>query len=875
MYRLSLLGGINLEGASGPLSGRIVQRRQLAVLALLASASGSAPTREKMVGLLWGGSPEDRARARLSDSLYLIRQGLGEDAIVTEANRIRLNEELVQSDVTAFDRAIEAGRWQEAVEVYGGPFLDGFHLGGEGAFERWVDEERRRLASRYHQALEKLAESAEAQGDWSQAVARWKDRAGEEPTNSRVTIRLMKAQAAAGNVPGALEHARVHELLLREELDLPVPDEVRELSNELAEGETTADAAALEPAAPADGDAAPTAGAEGDGRTVSNKQPRPTSVPSGSKDPAGGRRAIRGLGCVLAVFAVLGAGWYLAVGDRGEGAAGVAASGDARPVIVVLPFENLGRPKDEYFAEGMTEELTARLASVPHLGVIARTSALQYRDTAMDVREIGEELGAAYVLEGTVRWEHRPDDDSRVRVTAQLVRTSDGTHLWADSYDRALSEIFSVQTYIAERVVQALGLTLGGHEEDALAREPTGHLDAYDHFLQGRSYLARQFSEDAARAAINQYERAVELDPGFAEAWRRLIHARLWLTWVFGDEEAGLRARADLERLLELDREDPEVRLGRAWYLYYGERRYEEAYREVEAVQENRPGDAEATRLTGLLQTHLDRWDQALATQKEALELNPRDAGLAFSIGQALRYQGRYEEALDYYERAFSLAPEEDLTLTYSAIEHVHLALGDTLRAREAREHAREIGANAWFGGRAELYRGDLEEATERIRAQPATSPVARRYRYDNLADAYGRLDHDELRNVYADSLLQLASAAAPEDWAQPRNQTASLAWVHSGLALIHLEEVERGLDHVRRGLELEAPFEDALIGPFASNLAARAFVRAGREEEAIDLVEAARSLPGALSLYELRHDPEWDPLRGHPRFERLLDTSG
>ena len=226
MYRLTLLGEVSLEGAAGPLSGRIVQRRQLALLSLLGSSRGRPMTREKVVGRLWGDRPEAKARRALSDTLYLIRDALGDEATIEGPREgLRLNEDLIWSDVTAFEEAADQGGWHEAVELYGGPFIDGFYVDWAGEFERWMEGERRRLASRHQDALEHLAEAAAAEGYWSGAAVLWEERAGEEPTNSRVILRLMRAEAAAGNVPGALEHARVHELLLREELGLPVPDD--------------------------------------------------------------------------------------------------------------------------------------------------------------------------------------------------------------------------------------------------------------------------------------------------------------------------------------------------------------------------------------------------------------------------------------------------------------------------------------------------------------------------------------------------------------------------------------------------------------------------------------------------------------------------
>jgi DNA-binding SARP family transcriptional activator/dienelactone hydrolase len=236
MYRLILLGGLSLQGSAGPLSGRVVQRNQLALLALLARTSDPPLTRAKAVGLLWPEHPEDRARARLSDAIYVIRKELGEDVVDTAGDAVRLNFERVWSDVPAFEDAVGAGRWEEAVELYTGPFLEGAHVSDEAAFERWVDQERARLAERHLEALEALAEESERQADWNRAVGWWRRRAAEERTNSRVATRLMRALAAAGNVPGALEHARVHELLLQEELGVALPVEVRSLAEELAAG---------------------------------------------------------------------------------------------------------------------------------------------------------------------------------------------------------------------------------------------------------------------------------------------------------------------------------------------------------------------------------------------------------------------------------------------------------------------------------------------------------------------------------------------------------------------------------------------------------------------------------------------------------------
>ena len=236
MYRLILIGSMDLQGATGSLTGRITQRRQTALLALLACAGDRPLTRDKVVGYLWPESPSDRARARLSDTLYVVRQELGEEAVLSVGDALRLNPEVVWSDVAAFEEAAQAGRLGDAVELYGGPFLDGFHLNGGGEFERWVEGERRRLAHRYREVLEALAEGEEGDQEWADAARWWRRRASEEPTNGRVAMRLIQALASSGDVAGALQHARIHELLLEEELGVPLSPEVRKLAEKLAAG---------------------------------------------------------------------------------------------------------------------------------------------------------------------------------------------------------------------------------------------------------------------------------------------------------------------------------------------------------------------------------------------------------------------------------------------------------------------------------------------------------------------------------------------------------------------------------------------------------------------------------------------------------------
>jgi DNA-binding SARP family transcriptional activator len=246
MYSLRLLGGISLEGPSGPLSGRVVQHRQLAVLAVLAMAREKGCSRDKLVGYVRPESTDERARHRVADSIYLLRQSLGDDVVGTSGEVLRLNPNVVWTDAVAFRQHLERGDLEAAVQLYDGPFLDGFFAEGTPEFEHWVETERRDLADRYATALETLAAGAEETSDISQAVVWWRRLAAHDRYNSRVVLRLMQALVAAGDPANAIQQAQEHAAYLKKELELDLPSElmgfVEQQRKEVAGGEPASDA---------------------------------------------------------------------------------------------------------------------------------------------------------------------------------------------------------------------------------------------------------------------------------------------------------------------------------------------------------------------------------------------------------------------------------------------------------------------------------------------------------------------------------------------------------------------------------------------------------------------------------------------------------
>ncbi len=341
-----------------------------------------------------------------------------------------------------------------------------------------------------------------------------------------------------------------------------------------------------------------------------------------------------------------------------------------RELLAVLPFVNLGAPADAYFADGITEEITARLAGIQGLGVIARTTSVQYRDTDKTVREIGEELGVDYVLEGTVRWEKVADGPSRVRVTPQLIRVEDDTHVWAHIYEEPIASVFAVQSEIAERVVDALGVTLVDRERTALKSGPTSNVEAYSYYLLGDKYL-QSGTQAGFQEALAMFESAVELDPDFQLARHRLAETHANLYWgsfrtLFGVRDDDYQRTLERLSLGSFAPDTGSYFLAKALVLSRAAMGNAEAYFDsarayLEPRAARRPADSYVHALLGLAYAGLDRADDAVREGRRAVELLPlaEDAYAAAALVDNLAHiyvlVGNYDAAVDQLELLLSV----------------------------------------------------------------------------------------------------------------------------------------------------------------------------------------------------------------------------
>lgn len=687
MLRLCTFGGCFLERDGVRLDALSGHRKSLALLALLAASGPAGMSRDVLAAFLWPESDEERARTSLRQLVHALRSQLASPDLLVGSSELRLGSDGIASDVGEFRDAVARGDHSTAAALHVGPFLDGFYLRDANAFERWAATERAALARQAAHAYESLAQQAAGRGDHREAVAWWRRLTNADPLAAHAAIGLMRALDAAGERSAALQHARVYETLVREELGAAPDPQVTELANRLRAEPAVAAASSTSRA-----DGGSTAGTASPVPPEPAAQPAPLDRPGdavpAARHPAASATARLVAAAVIIVLAAVTAAaiWrqQAAPGDSPDGIAAQVPNERPRASVAVLPFVNTsGDAETEPLSDGFTDELIGALGKVRGLKVVGRTSAFALKGKGLTARAVGDTLDVGTVLEATVR---RSGD--RIKVTAQLVSTSDNSVIWSESYDRTLVDVFSAQEEIAQAIVSALRVQLVGSSGGPLVGRATSDADAYDLYLRGRHIFYTRPDRDGALQAARYFRQAVARDPTFARAHAGLsdVHTRLA---VFGFGKPGEEfafAKAAARRALALDSTVAEAHAALGHASCVADFDFRAAERAFRRAVELDPGYTFARLPFAICLTGEARFAEAIAQLDTARALDPLAPGPGNALGRVYVVAGHPERAIEPLTAALELNPQMDLA--FQQLGHAYLRLGRDAEAIAAFQRA-------------------------------------------------------------------------------------------------------------------------------------------------------------------------------------------
>jgi TolB-like protein/Flp pilus assembly protein TadD len=539
--------------------------------------------------------------------------------------------------------------------------------------------------------------------------------------------------------------------------------------------------------------------------------------------------------------------------------------------IAVLPFENLSDDKENaYFADGIQDDVLTNLSKIGDLKVISRTSVMPYRGKASNVREIGKALGVGAVLEGSVR-----RVGNRVRVNVQLICAETDEHLWAEDYDRELTDVFAIQTDLAQKIAEALQAKLSPGEKSQMERKPTENAEAYLAFVQAHNLSCAFEDLEKLKQSEQLYARAIELDPNFALAIARYSQLESWfLHDIDRTPERRDKARALAERALQLQPDLPEAHLALGFVYYYGDSNYDAALTEFEIAQRGLPNESEVYLAIGAIQRRQGKWAESTANLEKAASLNPKDTWPLQNLSFNYQMLRDFRKANQTIDRALALDPKGFSLLevksklaivengdfgvaerALAALQSANISNAEKLKAASAR-------ANVFLLERK--YQEGLQAAENLPDDQIAAFPghLSSKYYYIGFA-----------RKALRDETgAEAAFLKAKNTLEEQLKRTPDSPNIHIQLAkvLAFLGEKDSARAEAQRATEL-VPQSDAFGGPEIMSGVAEVYAILGENDRAIEVLDRLLSRPSDITAQVLKINPIWDPLRSDPRFQALL----
>jgi TolB-like protein/cytochrome c-type biogenesis protein CcmH/NrfG len=545
--------------------------------------------------------------------------------------------------------------------------------------------------------------------------------------------------------------------------------------------------------------------------------------------------------------------------------------------IAVLPFENLSDDKENaYFADGIQDDVLTNLSKIGDLKVISRTSVMSYRGKTQNLREIGKALGVSNILEGSVR-----RSGNRVRVNVQLIDATTDEHLWASDYDRDLTDVFAIQTDLAQKIANELQAKLSPMEKARIENKPTQNSEGYLAFLQGHELQSSSY-EDLAKLKQGEeaYARAITLDPNFALAFARYSQLESWIVHSF-DASADRRAKSRTlaERAIQLQPGLPEAHLALGFVYYYCDNNFESAAREFEIAQRGLPNESEVYLAMGAIQRRQGKWNESNASLEKAVSLNPKDTWALQNLAINYEMLRNFDAANKTVDKMLVVNPNDLNALGYKA----KLAIeekGDFETAEKIVDKFKTIPQSPLIQSKIAgeyismlILQRKFEEAERVAEKLPDgalnTYPGALCGKYNAIG-----MVKLALRNETGAREALLKAKAFAEDLVK---QNPDIAQAHAQLAgvLARLGDKEAALATIKRAQELLPETKDAFGGPDITVAAAEVHALLGDADGAITLLDGLLQRPSTINVPVLKLDPLWDPIRKHPRFQALIDKYG
>ena len=547
--------------------------------------------------------------------------------------------------------------------------------------------------------------------------------------------------------------------------------------------------------------------------------------------------------------------------------------------VAVLPFQNFSdQPENAYFADGIQDDILTNLSKIGDLKVISRTSVMAYRGTSKSVRQIGKELGVSALLEGSVRRE-----GNRVRVNVQLINAENDHHLWAEDYDRDLTDVFAIQTDLAQKIAHELQAQLSPTEQAQIIHRPTENGEAYLAFVEAHNLQSSLEDLGKLRQAAQLYDRAIQLDPKFVLAMANLSFLHSWIYHNFEPTSAERDlAQRYAERALELQPDAPEAHLARGYSLYYGERNYEGALAEFAAAQHGLPNDAQAYLAIGAIQRRQGKWKESTANLEKAASLNPNDAWTLQNLFFNYQMQRNFEAANRVIDRALAISPKSfslwALKAKLAILERGDLTVAEkglaVLDQEMAQGKVKDVNPQMLAEvsmGKANIlaFRGKYAEALEVLRQLPQEAAASKPHAYVETRLLEGTLYEKLGQTTEAQAAFLKAKEAAAAALREAPDEPTRHALLARALA--HLGEKELAISEAKRAIELRPESVDAFEGPGITETLAQVYALTGENAKAIEILDGLLSRPAELTVPMLKIDSSWDRLRGEPAFQALL----